>query len=644
MPADLVPKSSQPDVEIDVSFTRVAPLPRLSPLLSSNPEKYEVLVVGAGPSGLMLTTLLTRFGLTSASVLNIDSRPHQTLTGNADGVNGRTLEILGQLGLESTILRDGNHFAENTLWVRDPNNSEVLFKAMQNPFFLSPARYEQLVTLHQGRIEKIFRDDVKKHGGSEVQYSSKLVAMTIDEDGDADFPVLATIEINGMQSVVRTKYLVGADGASSAVRDFMGVDTEGDQRDELWGVMDLVVDSNFPDLRRMSNISASTPEAGIWGSASGGFIIPRERLSNGEFLTRLYLDMSVKGSDPTEQKQTTKERKSQITQELILKQAARLFHPFRFEIKEGSQVEWWSAFQISQRLAKTFTLNDSSSKARVFIVGDACHSHSPRQGQGMNVSMQDSHNLAWKLAYTVLGLDSSEGNLLKSYEEERLPNARDLIAFDGRMNQEERTPMEKIADMRHFSIGAGIQYQVGTCVSRKEFDHRLAVENKVWTSDDHLNGVIIPGRRLLNSKIKRFSDSNWRDIHDELGGDGRFTILMFGDQDFGRGDAISTKAAAEVCNVIKSTNSKFAARLLRSIILFPRSPLAFEWKDLPNCVKEEAEMSLFCATQETYDLYGIDEKRGVLVVVRPDGVVGMVSDLDDVESVVGYLRKLIRMD
>src|SRR6187402_2452932 len=105
MPATLVAEGAQRDL-LDTAFVHAAPLPRVTPLpspSSSNEKRYEVLVIGAGPAGLMMTTLLTRYGLPSTSLLCIDSRPHQTLVGNADGINARTLEILGQLGLEARI-------------------------------------------------------------------------------------------------------------------------------------------------------------------------------------------------------------------------------------------------------------------------------------------------------------------------------------------------------------------------------------------------------------------------------------------------------------------------------------------------------------------------------------------------------------
>lgn len=228
------------------------------------------------------------------------------------------------------------------------------------PFNMAPARFEQLVTLHQGHVERVFREDLGRYGGGDVEYGTRLVGMRIDEEEDGEFPVLAEIERGGVKEEVRAKYLVGADGAKSAVRGFMGVEMEGDMTDELWGVIDLVVDSDFPDVRRQSSIN-SIPGQGneLSGGVNGGFIVPRERLSNGDYLTRLYLDMTVKdeqvsglmnGSASANQRQATKEKRDRITEALILERAAKLFHPFRFQVKKGTQPHWWAAFRISQSL------------------------------------------------------------------------------------------------------------------------------------------------------------------------------------------------------------------------------------------------------------------------------------------------------
>ncbi|KAL2075058.1 hypothetical protein VTL71DRAFT_8838 [Oculimacula yallundae] len=641
MPTLVEEWSSQKSIQ--PSFIRAAALPRLIPQSDSSNssiEHYEVLVVGAGPSGLMLTTGLTRYGLPATSVLCIDARPHQTLVGNADGLAARTLEILGQFGLESEFLRHGAPFMECTVWMRDEGKPDVLERKMAMPFFMAPARYEQLVALHQGHVERVFKEDIRRYQGGDIQYGAKLVDMRIDEEGDSFFPVLAKVEINGVIKDVRTKYLIGSDGAKSTVRNYMNVGTEGEVKEELWGVIDLVADSDFPDLRRQSSMNGGE----FTGGLKGGFIVPRERLSNGDWLTRLYLDMSVTNNEadlsdntPAEpQQQATKEKRDRITEALILERAADLFHPFRFQVKKGTKVHWWAAFSLSQNLAKSFILQDSYLHPRVFITGDACHSHSPRQGQGMNVSIQDAYNLAWKLAYAISGIAADASQLLKSYEDERLPNARNLINFDKTMNDGGPMTEEKMALMKQFSTACGIEYGKGIGVNKEQ------VARGKWSDQDYLDGVICPGRRLLNSKVNRFANGTPRDIHDEIGAEGKFSVMLLAGIDFGTQGSRSSKAAETLCTEVVSG---YPPGIVQIIILCSEKASQLEWADLPACIKQQAEMSVFLASGDVYGTYGVKvhgDRAGRLVVVRPDGIVGLAVGLDDIGIVNKFLGGLIK--
>lgn len=582
----------------------------------------------------MLTIALTRYGLRSDSLLCIDARHHQTLVGNADGLAARTLEILGQLGLESEFRRHGAPFVERSVWIREKADPDSLKKQMTVPFDMAPARYEQLVTLHQGHVERVLKEDIAKYGGNDVQYEARLIEVEIDGK-EPEFPVLAKIERDGIIEEVRSKYLIGADGAKSTVRNCMKVEMEGDVTDELWGVIDLVVDSDFPDIRRQTSINLMTGEDS--GGVRGGFVVPRERQPNGDFLTRLYLDMSVKeDKNGRSIEQATRDKRDRISEGLILERASYLFRPYRFEVKKETKVHWWAAFRISQSLTKSFTLKDSTSHPRVFLTGDACHSHSPRQGQGMNVSMQDSYNLAWKLAHTIFGLAENGTKLLDSYEEERLPNARNLIDFDKRMNQGTFTE-DKMAEMKQFSTSCGIEYGEGFGISK------TGMTDERWSSQDYLNGVICPGRRLMNSNVRRFANGTPRDIHDELGAEGKFSVLLLAANNFGSRDSGSTNVAECICSQLLV---KYPSDLVQPIFVYPNEAHQFEWTDLPSCIKERAEMSLFRASQDVYRMYGIPSqgvKAGKLVVLRPDGIVGLVADLEDVGSVESFLDRLVKL-
>lgn len=120
------------------------------------------------------------------------------------------------------------------------------------------------------------------------------------------------------------------------------------------------------------------------------------------------------------------------------------------------------------------------------------------------------------------------------------------------------------------------------------------------TAEDYLNGVIMPGRRLRNCKLTRFTDGSVRDIHDELRGEVRFSILIFASADFGLKNGCSTKITDDICpKVIK----QFPAGLVQPIILQPNTKPDFQWADLPSSIKQEAEMSLHNASADIYELW-----------------------------------------
>src|SRR5690606_18069518 len=220
-------------------------------------------------------------------------------------------------------------------------------------------------------------------------YSLAFADLVIDEDAD-DYPVLVTLERQdeghvGETLTVRARYVVGCDGARSGVRKAIGRELLGDSANQAWGVMDVLPSTTFPDIRCKTLIQ-SAKEGNI-------IIIPRE----GGYLTRLYIEMD---------KLSAGERVANraIGVEQLIAAAQRIMQPYTFDVKE---VAWWSVYEIGQRITDKFddvpAAEVGSRLPRVFIAGDACHTHSPKAGQGMNVSMGDAFNLGWKLASVLTG-------------------------------------------------------------------------------------------------------------------------------------------------------------------------------------------------------------------------------------------------
>ncbi|RAH48816.1 uncharacterized protein BO95DRAFT_355966 [Aspergillus brunneoviolaceus CBS 621.78] len=628
------------------------PLPRLAPAFVSSTEseveRYEVLIVGAGPAGLMLQLLLARYGLTDESLLCIDSKPSTLKSGQADGVQPRTLEVFKTLGISEEIEREACQMWEFAFWNQAENlgGSQTIQRQTVVPQVIPPARFPYEATIHQGRIERIMDQDLLRYSRRGVLRNTKLVSLRIDEQGDAEFPVLVEIEVEGAQRrTLRTKHLVGADGAHSVVRKAVGLHLEGQSLDHIWGVVDLVIDTDFPDIRR---------RCAIHSRAGSVMVIPRERICTGEYITRIYVqvpglvDPEGKVADADFGK-GARGRRAQVTLGGILKQIEAVFQPYYIRPKRDDAIDWWAAYQIGQRICPEFIVKDATGIGRVFIVGDACHTHSPKAGQGMNVSMMDSYNLAWKLAYHVNGLTpSTSGNaLLDTYHIERHANAQQLIDFDrkfatgfsdkvGTEDCKSGISHAEFVDIFstgcEFTSGCGVEYGENLAVDRTP---ATGATRPVISGHDYLSGMLRPGRRLLNVKMKRFADGAHRDIHDDLASTGRFRILSLLSVDLLDPNGVSATALQDVTGLVQ----QFPPSLLEQIVVYPELPGAISWASIPTCVKEHAEMAFYSGYEvaDAYGIYGVDPAQGALVVVRPDGYVGIVAPLSEVARVDGYL-------
>ncbi|KAF8332449.1 FAD binding domain-containing protein [Amanita rubescens] len=388
--------------------------PSMLPASLTKSSQVDVLIIGAGPAGLMACNALVRAGV---KVRIIDQRATRIMAGQADGIQPRTIEVMQSYGLGERILKEGNQMHCMTFYQPGPDGGIQMVDMV--PDILAPtARYPFEITLHQGAIEAMFLDSMRTNG---VEVDRGIVPTSIHISKDpkllqdpASYPVQVTLKhLNApadqpSTEAVNAKFVLGTDGAHSWVRKSLDIQMEGEQADFVWGVVDMKVETDFPHART---------KAAVHSNNGSCVFVPRE-----DDILRLYVQL---GSKDVINDTTGRVDKNKLGPDNILEVASESLKPYT--IKKPKKYEWWTLYQVGQRVASQYSMNE-----RVFIAGDACHTHSPKGGQGMNASMNDTHNLAWKLAYVIRGW--ADMSLLKTYEYERRKYAQDLIAFDRKIS------------------------------------------------------------------------------------------------------------------------------------------------------------------------------------------------------------------
>ncbi len=376
------------------------------------PDETDVLIVGCGPAGLVLAAQMAKFP--DVRTVVIDRRDAPLAVGQADGVACRTVEMLQTFGLASRLVDEAYWVNEVCFWQPDPADRSRIRRAGRVCDTDAEVSEFPHVIVNQARMLAYLLDHMQRSASRLAPfYGLHASDLSIETSGDVDYPVTVTLRHveagvqTGETSVIRAKYVVGCDGARSAIRNAIGRELVGDAMDVSWGVMDVLGITDFPDIRLKCTIQ----------SAEHGSIvlIPRE----GGYLARFYIEL-----DRRELLQD-----GSVTPERLTAVANRILYPYTLEV---SDVGWWSVYEIGQRLCDKFDdvgVQETSGRLpRVFITGDACHTHSAKAGQGMNVSMADAFNLGWKLGAVLRGI--AEPELLNTYSEERQRVAQELIEFD----------------------------------------------------------------------------------------------------------------------------------------------------------------------------------------------------------------------
>lgn len=335
----------------------------------------DVLVIGAGPTGLALAASLVARGVTTTVV---DQQAAGANTSRAAVVNARTLEVLEDLDVSRRLVKEGVEAPRFTIRDRGRTLIPIDFSGL-------PTEYPYSLMVPQSTTERLLLERLEELGGS-VQRPRSVTAIDQDPDG-----VTATFEDG---DVVRARYVVGADGIRSIVRQQAGIDFEGSVYDESFVLADVKLTGDAPHDQVIL----------YWATAGLTVVAP---LPDGTY--RIVAPVADAPEAPS----------AEFVQQVLDTRvgANRL---------EVTAVIWGSRFRVHHRVADTFRAG------RLLLAGDAAHVHSPAGGQGMNLGIQDAVALAHAVAAV---LDGAPDSLLDEYSDNRRPIAKDVVAMTDRLTR-----------------------------------------------------------------------------------------------------------------------------------------------------------------------------------------------------------------
>jgi len=597
--------------------------PRLQPAAgvgidrpSELPDEVDVLIVGAGPAGLIAAAQLAQFPNVTTRI--VERRGDRLEVGQADGIQARSVETFQAFGFAERIIAEAYRITQMAFWKPDPDDPHRIVRtALVDDDPTGISEFPHLI-VNQARVQDYFAESMALSPSRMTpDYGWEFVGLTVGASGD--HPVAVTLRRTigpdaGRERVVHARYVVDCDGAHSAVRESIGRTMEGDQALHAWGVMDVLAVTDFPDIRTKCAIQ----------SHDGGniLLIPRE----GGYLFRMYVDL---GEVPPDDNGAVRH----TTIEQIIANANRILSPYSLDVKN---VAWHSVYEVAHRLTDRFDDVPNEAPAhgspvpRVFIAGDACHTHSAKAGQGMNVSMQDGWNIAWKLGHVLDG--RAPESLLSTYSAERQVIAKNLIDFDKRWSTlmaAKQDELEDPAELEQFYVKT-FEFPAGFMT---QYEPSLIIAAD--THQDLAAGFPI-GKRFKSAPVVRVCDGNPMQLGHHARADGRWRIYVFADA---AGSAVTdlagwlTTAVGSPLAATPAGPDSDAWFDLKVVYQRPpgeidlgRVPEVFLPRTGPFGLIDYEKVYAVDPASDIFELRDVD-RAGAIVVVRPDQYVAAVLPL-----------------
>lgn len=556
---------------------------------------------------------------TSIKIIEKYPKSAQDQYGRAITLFPRTSEMLDQLGLADRLAQ--YCFACRETVSYDAGGNEVQGRGWAFMEQMKDTAWDFSLVLRQKYQEEIFRQALRELD-VELDAPATLVGLHIDESiPPGDYRASATVQYDSSPTVstsrlIKCKYVIGADGGRSTVRQLLDVPFTGSSTDDRWVRIDGQISTNHPKPRTYCAIESPTHGNVLWAALDHG-------------ATRI-------GYAFTPARQSGH---AVFDEAAAVAEAIAAVKPFELSF---SRVDWWTVYSVGQRVARDFFTRDC-----VFLAGDSCHTHSSGAAQGLNTGIHDAVNLAWKLSLVLRG--RAHAKLLLTYDAERRPNVLKLIDYDkdiarlmtmrlpeGWTGDPAADPNvvlgEVMASAATFSSGLGISY---------EPDGLLSVVQQPAVSPLLLR----PGHRAPDVALRKLGTLEPTRLLCETPNRAVFYVVVF----VGEPDSETTSAYYAFCTALEGSGLLFppaawqdnAATAYGTPVVPPIAYLTISalpgpsaWELLGGRGPPGAEVPGVCsrvlfdsAEKAAHARYGVDLQRGAVYVLRPDGWIGTVLDL-----------------
>jgi 2-polyprenyl-6-methoxyphenol hydroxylase-like FAD-dependent oxidoreductase len=545
--------------------------------------EVDVLVVGAGPTGLVMAAELAVRGIGCRIV---DETPVRSERSRALVVHARSLELLQKMGVADKLLARGRRTIKATPFVGRRPAANLEF----GDIGVDDTPYPFLLFVSQAETERVLEDHLKGLG-VKVERPVELLTFTQDAEG-----VSARLRHGeDREETVRARYIVGADGAHSAVRKTLGLSFEGAPYPQDFVLADTEIDWAGDKDRLYFFLS----HEGLLA------VFPLGRPSTYRLIATRTEEPSPDAGDPTLEE---------------LQQLATELSPLSMTLRDPN---WLARFRLHHRGVGSYRAG------RAFVAGDAAHIHSPVGGQGMNTGIQDAYNLAWKLALVVEG--RAPDSLLDSYHEERHPIGQRLLRTTDRMFSVVATRNPLLITLRNFLLPRVLPRVMGRRFLRARafrFVSQLGIKypdspivgEELRDADRAFRRGPAAGHRAPDGALRLAGDGSSVSLFSLMRGTSHH-LLLFGD----RGSAADGRDTSdtELRDLVGEYEDLFEPHLI-----FAREPARVR-SETPVYVDESGLV---------HERYGM--KGAGCYLIRPDGYVAFRAPGTDLQPVRAYLHKV----